>query len=49
MTCTNNVLNEAYKYNQRQSFKFNIQALVVFSSILLPRLSSFGGRHGDID
>ena len=39
--CTNNVLNGEYKYNQRQSFKFNLHVLVIFSSILLPRFSLF--------
>lgn len=47
ISCTNNVLNEVYKYNQRQSIKFNLQALVIFSSILLPCFSSFGGLNGD--
>ena len=49
ITCTNNVLNGEYKYNQKQPIKFNSQALVIFSSILLPRFYSFGGRYGDID
>ncbi len=34
--CTNNVLNGGYKYIQKQSFKFNFPALVIFNSILLP-------------
>lgn len=45
--CTNNVLNEQFKYNHKQPFKFNSQALVIFNSILLPRFSSFGGRYED--
>ena len=49
IACTNNVLNGGYKYNQKQLIKFNLQALVIFSSILLPRFSPFGGRYGDRD